>query len=110
MKLVLLPSERDTAAACEVTLLRWVPPEELEIEAPLSHPPGARLSMTLTDGDQAHEVRMKVHGCRKVAAPSSAEGGEAQTVRFRIAGRTIDLRKTARSALDAAMASRAVRV
>ena len=78
------------ASPVAVTLVKWTPPEAIEIEAPVSHPPGARLAMTLTLGDATHEVRMKVHGCRKV--------GDAT---FRISGRTMDLRKTAREALDA---------
>ncbi len=85
MKLVL-----QAASPVEVTLSRWKSPEEIEIIGPTPHPPGARLDMTLArDDGESHAVRMKVYRCKR-----------RQDGLFEVAGRAMDLRKTARQALD----------
>jgi hypothetical protein len=88
-------ADRDAPA----TLVRWKAPEEIEIVVPSPHPPGARLALWLdlpsagaeATTDERHEVRMKSHGCKRLP-----DG------RFHVVGRVLDLRRTAREALDRA--------
>ena len=67
--------------------------QNVTLHAPFPSPPGSPLAGALIGTE--HVLRLKVHGCRRIAGHGQGDSGE-QAARFEITGRWVNLSREAR--------------